>query len=348
MTPAPEEDALGLGLAAFEEHLAHERRASKHTVDAYARDLETLREFARAQRAGPVSLEALTVPLLRAWLGQRAKSVSAATLSRNLSSLRAFFRFLRRTGRVTEDPSAALKSPKVRRGLPRVPSIPEAGRLMDAPEQTLRVPAQGPHGGDEAAYEQLAARDQAMLEVLYGSGLRASELAGLRLRDVDLAQRTARVLGKGSKERVVPLGTLCVDALRAYLEVRPKLRHPETGAQDEAAFFLGHYGTALTVRQVQKLLARYGRDALGRPGLHPHVLRHACATHLLDGGADLRAIQELLGHSSLSTTQKYTHVSMEHVMRQYDKAHPLARDASAPTPAPSAPAQRAQGSSRTR
>jgi integrase/recombinase XerC len=168
-------------------------------------------------------------------------------------------------------------------------------------------------------------RDSALLEVLYGGGLRVSELAQLDLAAVSLGDKSVRVLGKGKKERVVPLGSKAEEALRAYLSRRVELRHPKTGAQDPAAVFLGQTGRRLGVRWVQKLVRRYGALGAGRPDLHPHALRHSCATHMLEGGADLRAIQEMLGHSSLSTTQRYTHLSLDRLLEVYDKSHPLAR-----------------------
>jgi integrase/recombinase XerC len=164
-----------------------------------------------------------------------------------------------------------------------------------------------------------------MLELLYGSGLRVGELVGLSLDDVDLGEARARVLGKGKKERVVPLGGKCVAALDAYLPRRAALAHPRTRALDGRALFVSARGKRIGTRAVQALVKRYGALGAGRADLHPHALRHTCATHLLDGGADLRAIQELLGHASLSTTQRYTHVSMEHLLRVYDAAHPLAK-----------------------
>jgi integrase/recombinase XerC len=197
--------------------------------------------------------------------------------------------------------------------------VEPASALVEAPRARER---KTPRGKLEA--EAIAARDRAMLELLYGSGLRVSELVGLDVGDVDLEATTARVLGKGSKERVVPLGPPCVEALRTWLEFRPKLRSSRKGAHPDA-MFLGRTGTRLTSRRVEGVVRSLGSDSTGRDDVHPHALRHSCATHMLEGGADLRAIQELLGHASLSTTQKYTHVSIEHVMKQYDAAHPLAR-----------------------
>jgi integrase/recombinase XerC len=168
-------------------------------------------------------------------------------------------------------------------------------------------------------------RDRAILEVLYGSGLRVSEVCGLDLHAIDLAAATARVLGKGNKERIVPLGSKCVAAIQGWLEVRGRMVHPRKGTQDPLALFLAVTGKRMYVRAVHALVQSYGALGAGRADLHPHALRHTCATHMLDGGADLRAIQEMLGHASLSTTQRYTHVSMEHLMRVYDAAHPMAR-----------------------
>lgn len=315
-------DPFAVDLAAFATYLAHERRVSPNTVASYLHDLRSLGDFLRRHRNGQVSLEDVTLPLLRSWLGERARTCKSTSLARYISAVRALFRFARRTGRRHDDPTALLRTPKIRRPLPRTISIPDASRLMEAPE-TAPVTSRTPR--DQNEHQRRAVRDCAMLEVLYSSGLRVSELVGLDLNDVDLAHRTVRVRGKGDKERVVPLGTAACTALARYLDERPHFRHPRTGYQHPTAVFLGRLGTRLTVRQVQSLVARYGELATGRPDLHPHVLRHACATHLLDGGADLRVIQELLGHASLSTTQRYTHVSLEQVMKVYDRAHPLAR-----------------------
>jgi integrase/recombinase XerC len=190
-------------------------------------------------------------------------------------------------------------------------TVDEAFRVVEAPES------------DGARPEPLRLRDAAMLELLYAAGLRVSELAGLKLTSFE--GRTVRVLGKGGKERITPFGGAAETALAAYLAVRPQLRGKD-GDQHPDAFFLGRFGTALTARQVQNIVQRYGALGAGRGDLHPHALRHSCATHLLDAGADLRSIQELLGHASLSTTQRYTHVSVDRLMEVYDRAHPMAHD----------------------
>jgi len=316
-------DALYTDLEAFAEWLQHERRASLHTVDSYRRDLESLRGYLCARVDASPTLGHITLASLRGWLGDRARNHSPATLARNVSAARTLFRWARRTGRVKDDPTEVLKAPKVRRRLEVPMSVPEAGRLMNTPQ----VRPSGPSSGGvalERTRALLVLRDRAMLELLYGSGLRVSELVGLDLTDVALGSHTARVRGKGNKERVVPIGGPCAAAMLGWLGVRDGLRDPRTGEQDPRAVFLGRFGKRLTTRQIQLLVKAYGVLATGTSALHPHLLRHACATHLLDGGADLRAIQELLGHASLSTTQRYTHVSIDQIMKVYDGAHPLA------------------------
>jgi integrase/recombinase XerC len=292
--------------AAFVLHLRTERRASPHTVMAYERDLSGLIAFAHEQACDDV--EAIDLYLLRGWLGQLARTQASSSVARKVAAVRTWMRWLRRRGVLTKSPADDLASPKVRRQLPTFLSVDLAKQVVEAP--------------DESA---VGLRDRAVLELLYGSGLRVGELVRLNREDVDLANATGRVLGKGGKERIVPLGRPCVAAIEAYLRVRGALVHPKTGAEDPRALFLARGGARLGVRRVQKLVARFGALGAGRADLHPHALRHTCATHLLDGGADLRAIQELLGHASLSTTQRYTHVSMEHLMKVYDAAHPLAR-----------------------
>lgn len=301
-------DALAAQIDRFERYLADERRSSPRTVEAYVRDLRALREF--AEGAGlPLDARRLDVVSLRAWLGSIFGDVGPSTIGRKLAAVRSFFRFLVRRGDLAVNPAAGLKSPKARKPLPRFLTVDETFRVVDAPSES-----EGP----------LPTRDRAILALLYGGGLRVGELVGLRLGSIDLAAGRVRVVGKGDKERVVPIGAGAVEALRAYLACRARLVHPRTGEQHPDAVFLGQRGTALTSRQVQNVVRRWGALGGGRGDLHPHALRHTCATHLLDAGADLRAIQELLGHATLSTTQRYTHVTVDRLMEVYDRAHPLA------------------------
>jgi integrase/recombinase XerC len=297
-------------IAAFLRHLAGERRASPRTVTEYGRDIEGLARFARERGSRAADdVRAIDVYLLRSWLAALARRHAPSSISRKVAAARTWMRWMRRRGHVTACPADELATPKVRRGLPTLLSV-------DSAKQVVEVPA-----GDTPA----GLRDRAILELLYGSGLRVSELCGLDLDALDLAGATARVLGKGSKERVVPLGGACVAALHAWLAVRPAVVHPRRRSQDPRALFLTTFGARAYPRAVHKLVRAHGASGAGRADLHPHALRHTCATHMLDGGADLRAIQEMLGHASLSTTQRYAHVSMEHLMRVYDAAHPLAR-----------------------
>ena len=307
------EDELAGIVRRFALHLANERRASPHTVSAYRRDLESLAAFVRARTQGAAKLSALDKFTLRAWLGEVAKSVTPPTISRKISSVRALCDYLTRTGALRTNPSATLASPKLRRKLPRFLTAELAAEVMDAPLAQ-------PSGRD---VEHL--RDAVALELLYGSGLRVSELASLDLTQLAIETGEVRVLGKGQKERIVPLGSKALLALAAYLPRRDELCHPRTGTQDPRALLLGRLGKRLGVRWLQALVRRYGALGAGRSDLHPHALRHSCATHMLEGGADLRAIQEMLGHSSLSTTQRYTHVSLDQLLAVYDRAHPLAQ-----------------------
>jgi integrase/recombinase XerC len=296
-------------IAGFRQHLQAERRASPWTVESYGHDLDGLAAFARERESAAVDdVRAVDVYLLRGWLGVLARKHAASSIARKVAAVRTWMRWLRRLGVLTTCPADELATPKVRRGLPTLLSV-------DAAKQVVEAPA-----GDEPS----ALRDRAMLELLYGSGLRVSEVIGLNVDGLDLPSASARVLGKGSKERIVPLGSPCVAALAAWLQARPRMVD-KRGAQDPHALFLGMRGRRLHVRVLQGLVQQYGASAAGRADLHAHALRHTCATHMLEGGADLRAIQEMLGHASLSTTQRYAHVSMDHLMRVYDAAHPMAR-----------------------
>jgi integrase/recombinase XerC len=295
----------------FAEYLEHERRCSPHTVLAYRRDLSGLVSFLEEKLERSPRLADVTRLTLRGWLGTLAESLSPASIARKLYSVRALYVFLGRSGEVRENPAALIQSPKLSRGLPLVLRPEAAAEVVEAPEV----------GGSDAE----ASRDRLLLELLYGSGLRVSELWALDLESIDARACEVRVLGKGRKERVVPISGKALDALDAYLPRRAELKHPRSGRIDAKALLLTRKGLRLGVRRIQALVQRYGALGAGRPDLHPHALRHSCATHLLEGGADLRVIQELLGHSSLSTTQRYTHVSLDQLLTVYDKAHPLAR-----------------------
>ncbi len=310
---------LAAKLEGYRVWLAHERRTSPKTVEHYLRDVTSLARWIEANAGEGAGVEAITVAALRGWLAERAPSRTASTLARNLSAVRTFFRYLRSRGEAKVDPTETLRSPKLRRKLPETLSLPDAGRVMSSPELRAARPARR----SDIAWlrPRLALRDAAIVETLYGSGLRVSEAVGLDLADI--TGPVARVRGKGSKERVVPIGAECRAALDAWLRVRPDLAAEEPCD----AVFLSRDGGRLTTRQVQHVVRDLGAIATGADGVHPHVLRHACATHLLDAGADLRVIQELLGHASLGTTQRYTHVSVDQVMKVYDAAHPLAKGA---------------------
>lgn len=312
-------DPLGAAVERFLRYLAMERRAAAHTVAAYGRDLDQLLAFARKKRkergdARPLGPKDIDVLVLRGWLGELARTHAPPSVARKIAAARAMFRYLVRRGEVEKSPAAELSLPKARRPLPTFLGVDAAKEVVETPRATL---AEG-------------VRDRAMLEMLYGSGLRVSELCGLDLGHVHLdagdAGGSVEVLGKGSKERVVPIGSLAAAALRRYLERRGELAAGAKGRPADArALFLSPRGQRLAVRRVQEIVKKYGMLGAGRADLHPHALRHTFATHLLDGGADLRAIQKLLGHSSLGTTQRYTHVSIDHLMKVYDQAHPLAR-----------------------
>lgn len=290
----------------FLDHLALERHLSRHTIAAYGSDLKQLLDFVRQEKLGD-SILALSKAELRLWLSSVARGAGPSTLARKMGSVRTFFSFYRGIGKVSSNPAAKMKLPKVRRKLPLIVGAEATAELMDTP-------------GKETP-ETL--RDSAILEILYGCGLRVSELTGLDLASLDLTQGVLAVRGKGKKERRTPLGDKARSALRGYLAEREFFRNPKTGAQDEEALFLSARGNRLGPRRVQELVQKYGASGVGLPDLHPHALRHACATHMLEGGADLRAIQDMLGHETVATTQKYTHLSSRHLSEVYDRSHPL-------------------------
>ncbi|MEO5366551.1 MAG: tyrosine recombinase XerC [Magnetococcus sp. WYHC-3] len=306
----------------FLRHLAVERRLSPHTVAAYRGDLVHFRcfwqEYAGVSLGGE-ALEKLSEGDIRAFLGYGHRlGWSRATLQRRMAAVRAWLRFLERQGRLQRDPSRLVATPKLSKRLPRAPGEEQTASLMDALAAVLR---DGTAADPQAWEHRRRVRDLAVLELLYGSGLRVGELCGLNRADVDLTGRSVRVRGKGDKDRLVPLGRMSVLALEAWLE----LRCGQSPLGPTEALFVGRSGGRLTPREPQRLLERL-RQGLDLPeGTTPHALRHAFATHLLQAGADLRAIQEMLGHSSLATTQRYTHLDLTQLTRIYDQAHPLAR-----------------------
>ena len=306
-------DELGQAIARFVVHLRDEQRASPNTVSAYRRDLEQLHTHLSERLNAGVTVQDADKLRLRGWLASVSRGCSSTSVARKMSCLRTFFLFLERRGQLNTNPTALLASPKLRRKMPMFVGVDAASQIVGAPLERI----------DARACERV--RDAAILELLYGCGVRVSELAGLSLDDVSFEDASVRVLGKGNKERIVPLGGAAHVAVAAYLECRTQFRHPRTGVQDATALLLGRLGRRLGVRQFQNIVQRYGALGAGRPDLHPHALRHTCATHMLEGGADLRAIQDMLGHASLSTTQRYTHLSLDRLLEVYDKAHPLAK-----------------------
>lgn len=293
------------------EHLAHERRASPETLRAYEKDLLYFHEFLARDFLGkdpgevrPEEADALAVRSFLAALTR--KGLSKRSQARTLSAVRSLFRFACREGTLTANPAQAVRTPKFASRLPRHLRPGEVEKLVEAP--TGSAP--------------LERRDRAILELLYAAGLRVGELVSLDWGNIDLSSRTLRVVGKGGKERMVPFGRSAQEALRAWREVCDQIRDPNVEGDP---VFVAVRGRRLSDRGVRTLVDQWVGKAAIAAGVHPHTLRHTFATHLLEGGADLRSIQELLGHASLSTTQKYTHLEVERLLSVYRQAHPRAR-----------------------
>ncbi len=321
-------------MEAYLSYLQAERAASAHTLKNYAIDLQQFRAFLRQrklarsksvesgverpvlsaveggdtwqQEIDPAEIDALTI---RAFIADlHGRGIARSSIARKLATLRSFFRYLCREGVLQANPAKLVSTPKLPKRLPAHLSVDEIDRLMASP------------GCQDAP----GARDRAILELFYASGIRLSELVGLDLRDMDLREGLVKVKGKGNKERIVPVGSKATTALRLYLDRRSELKpglRPSGGPQ---AVFLNRLGGRLSPRSVARILLRYLEQSGLGPKITPHGLRHSYATHLLEAGADLRAIQELLGHSRLSTTQRYTHLNLDRLMEVYDKAHPRA------------------------
>jgi integrase/recombinase XerC len=300
----------------FLDYIRLNRNASIHTVAAYESDLSQFVQFAaehtgKGTRLAPKHLD---LEVIRGFLGElHRERQSRATVARKVSAVRTFFRYLRREGFVEQDPASLVIAPKREQKVPAHLSVDEMSHLLDTPDTS----------------SPLGRRDRAILELFYASGMRLSELVGLDMEDLDLSRRMVRVMGKGRKERIVPFNQKAAGALRAWLKDRHALRadlksQTRRSTRYEDPLFVNARGSRLTGRSVQRLLARYVASCSTRFGISPHALRHSFATHLLQAGADLRAIQELLGHVRLSTTQRYTHVNAAQLLEVYRKSHPRA------------------------
>ncbi|MDD5287373.1 MAG: tyrosine recombinase XerC [Desulfuromonadaceae bacterium] len=294
-------DTLTEQIRDFSLYLETERNVSRHTLAAYRSDLAQMLSFVQKEKGEAASALDVDHLLLRRYLSQISKVTKKSSIGRKLAAIRSFFRFLLRRGTIGKNPAELIATPKKEQRLPFHLDIDQTTSLMEAPD----------------AEQKYALRDRAILELLYSSGLRVSELTGLNISEIDLSGGMVRVMGKGGKERIVPVGSRAIEAVRIYLE------HCDDAAP-KRALFLNSRGGRINRRSVARIVDEHVLKIAAFKRISPHTLRHTFATHMLEGGADLRAIQELLGHASLSTTQKYTHVSIDRLMEVYDKAHPKA------------------------
>ena len=303
----PGDAARAHDLDRFCDELALGRGYSPHTLRAYRRDLE--RYAGHFGLPGQQDWDAVTPAQVRAFAARlHAQGLGPRAIARLLCAVRAFYRHLQRHGRSAHDPADGVRAPRAPKALPRILDVEVTQRLLERPAQGA-----------------LALRDRAMFELLYSSGLRVAELCGLDLGDLDRGAGTLRVLGKGRKARVVPVGRAALAAIDAWRRQRARLAQP-----DCSALFVSRRGGRVSTRSVQQRLAAAGRDAGVAQPVHPHMLRHSCASHLLESSGDLRAVQELLGHASISTTQIYTHLDFQHLARVYAASHPRSKDGDDP------------------
>jgi integrase/recombinase XerC len=325
----------------FLEYLRSVRNASPHTISNYGKDLEQFRTYLTPPDAATPTLGKIDHHMIREFVGHlHGAGLEKSSIARKLAALRSFFKYCVREGLLKENPARLVPTPKLPKRIPAVLSAEEMSGFLDQ-LAVMQNPGAGRIGNKRGRAISAAMpsnamlkledslflrRDRAILELLYAAGLRVSELTGLNIADVDQKDQVVRVIGKGRKERIVPYGAKAADALKVYWPEREKLLGigRQQGKTDPDAVFLNYMGRRLTQRSVGRILKKYVRLVNVNWDLHPHSLRHAFATHLLADGADLRAIQELLGHQSLSTTQKYTHVSIRQLMDVYDKSHPHA------------------------
>lgn len=299
----------------FIDYLKSQRGCSGHTLRNYRIDLRQFSGFISEREGGAggggakPGLESIDFQVIREFLGRLFGSCSRTTIARKLSALRSFLSFLEKRGAMEGNPAADISTPKREKTIPVYLPVDDMFRLLDRPDRE----------------KPLGLRDLAILEVLYSCGIRVSEMAGLNVSGIDFKERLIRVFGKGSKERIVPIGRKALKAVEKYLDAVRPLRKTAGGKREDQPLFINFRGGRLSTRSIGKIVKRYGRECDLMAEISPHALRHTFATHLLDGGADLRSVQELLGHASLSTTQKYTHVSLDRLMEVYDKAHPRSR-----------------------
>ena len=296
----------------FSEYLKFQKGCSEHTVRNYRTDLRQFLAFLTEKaglgedEASAIGVDDIDFFVIREYLGRLYAAYERTTIARKLSAVRSFLSFLERKGLLKGNPAANISTPKRERTIPSHLPVDDMFRLLERPDRE----------------SPLGLRDLAILEVLYSCGLRVSELAGMNLSSIDFGQRLVRVLGKGNKERIVPIGKSALNAVNHYLDSAAVLRKKAQQDTGDPPLFVNCWGGRLSTRSIGKIVKRYGRECALMMEISPHSLRHSFATHLLDGGADLRSVQELLGHASLSTTQKYTHVSLDRLMEIYDKAHP--------------------------
>ena len=304
-------------------YLRSVRNASPHTLRSYGNDLNQFLAFLTPPGTEPPALQDVTHLMIREFIAHlHDHNLEKTSIARKLAAIRSFFKFAVREGLVVRNPARMVATPKLPKRIPAVLSAEDLNAFLD----NIAAPS-APRSGKSGARDEdrlLVKRDRAILELLYASGLRVSELTGLNLADMDRKERMLRVRGKGNKERIVPYGGKAEQALDAYEPARDQLLLKGGSRADPQAVFLNHLGARLTARSVGRLVKKYVHLFNVNWDLHPHSLRHAFATHLLADGADLRAIQELLGHSSLSTTQRYTHATIRQLIEVYDKAHPHA------------------------
>ena len=300
-------------IALFFRYLKDEKRYSEHTMRSYGVDLNQFSSFLRCEGAGfqrgkqgEFSIEEIHSAAIKKYVGSLYGNLKRSTIARKLSAVRSFFVFLEKEGLITINPAVAVQSPKLGKTIPSHLPVDDVFRLMDLPDRE----------------DPLGLRDLAILEVLYSCGIRVAELAGMNVSSIDEGQRLVKVMGKGDKDRLVPIGRQALGAVKAYLcatsDVRKKIA---LGGRGDP-LFINFRGGRLTTRSIGRIVKRYAKSGGLTEDISPHSMRHTFATHLLDGGADLRSVQELLGHKSLATTQKYTHVSLKRLMEVYDKAHP--------------------------